>query len=624
VLLLGQTYQEKSLIRAVRSLKYARVILHREICANFSVVSLTLASLILLTSGTGSAARAAKPGSGIEHAELVIKNARIYTATPSGWQKAIAIGHGKILFVGDDNAPQIAALSNGQTKIEDGQGRLILPGLHDCHVHLAEGGAELLQCKLNTAKTSTDILALLKKWAAVKKEKWILGAGLPLPAIASTPLDCHILDTVSSTRPLLVYSEDGHSAWLNTRAMKIAKINAASIAPCGGIVELDAKGQPTGCLREGALALVQKVLPVLSLKKRTQALADAIRLANSYGITSAQDAHANQDVLTAYYELARKGKLNLKVVAALHTGVVTSATYQRLEKQAKKYSRQPRLRARCAKIFADGVVESHTAALLAPYEDQPGKSGELNYTGEQMKEMVKELDRRGFQIHIHAIGDRAVKTALDAFSACYDGGQKKDLRHQIAHVQLVAPSDLKRFSELNVTANCQAAWAFQDRYIKDLTAPLLGAERLARVYPFNSLKQAGARLAAGSDWTVSTLNPLDAMQVAVTRESYELATPETLVEGEKKEEPLNISEKLTLDDIVHAYTTGGAYVNHSESDTGSLEAGKSADLVMFDKDIFKLPPGKIASAKVVFTMIDGKIVYCSTITTASGNNASGG
>ncbi len=580
-----------------------------------SVFNWLAATCMVASCAAPVAARARPVTPSQNQADAIIYNARIYTASDAGWQSAIAIKGGKILKVGSD--AEVKNLTGAQTKVQDGEGRLILPGLHDCHVHLAEGGAELLQCRLNSATNQGEVLELLKKWAAVKhpgddKYKWILAAGLPLPAVAAAPLTCQILDSVSSTRPLLVYAEDGHSAWLNSKAMQMAGITAASTAPCGGIVELDLNGQPTGCLREGALALVQKVLPVLSLKERSNALANAIALANSFGITSAQDAHANEEVLTAYYDLAKRKKLNLKVVAALHTGVMTPKAYDRLEKQAKKYSQYPRLQAHSAKIFADGVVESHTAALLTPYLDQPEKRGDLNYSPEELKAIVKELDRRGFQIHIHAIGDRAVQTALDAFEA---KNTTNDLRHQIAHLQLVHPDDYGRFKALNITANCQAAWAFQDKYIKDLTAPLLGDERMSRVYPFGSLKNAGARLAAGSDWTVSTLNPLDAMQVAVTRQSYELAIKDAKnfeklkFEKLKQEAPLNAEQKIALQDIVGAYTTGGAYVNHSEGQTGSLEAGKTADLVMLDKNIFELPVTEIAGAKVVWTMVDGDVVY---------------
>ncbi|MBP9089520.1 amidohydrolase [bacterium] len=553
---------------------------------------------------------------GTAQADLIIKNAKIYTSANPPWQSALAIGNGRIVQIGSDE--ETLKLAGPKTKIFDADSKLIMPGFHDSHVHLAEGGAELLQCRLNTAKSRADVLTLLQKWRAEKHPekhsgKWLLAAGLPLPAVMKEPLDCHILDQVSANQPILVYAEDGHSAWLNSKAMQIAKITSSSKTTCGGIIELDTKGQPTGCLREGALALAQKVLPVLSLKERSAALAKAIALANSFGITSAQEAHANPEVITAYYDLAKRKQLNLKVVAALHTGTMTPLAYKQIEAAANKYSKYNRLSAHSAKIFADGVIESHTAALLEPYSDrlalkqdspqanQPKKQA-LNFAPSELTAMVKELASRGFQIHIHAIGDGAVRAALDAFEALPRNG---DLRHQIAHLQLVAPEDLKRFAALNVTANCQAAWAYQDTYIKDLTAPLLGQERMARVYPFNSLKQAGARLAAGSDWTVSTLNPLEAMQTAVTRQAPKQPTENTA----DLEPPLNPKEALSLSDIAKAYTTGGAYVNHSEQQTGSLEVGKCADLVMLDKNIFDLPKNEIASAKVLLTLIDGKAVY---------------
>lgn len=533
-----------------------------------------------------------------DQADLIIKNAKIYTSAEPLWQSAIAIRKGRIAQIGSDQ--EALKLAGPATKIFDAGSRLIMPGFHDCHVHLAEGGAELLQCRLNSAKNRAEVLTLLKEWREEKNSGgWILAAGLPLPAVIKEPLSRQILDQISTSQPILVYAEDGHSAWLNSKAIELAKVTSSSKTTCGGIIELDDQGQPNGCLREGALALAQKVLPVLSLQERSTALEKAIALANSFGITSAQEAHANPEVITAYYELAKQKRLNLKVVAALHTGTMTAKAYKQIETDAKKYSKYERLSAHSAKIFADGVVESHTAALLEPYSDLivSQKNQGLNFTPEELKNTVKELAKRGFQLHIHAIGDHAVRTSLDAFAALPKSG---DLRHQIAHLQLVAPSDLSRFAALNVSANCQAAWAYQDAYIKELTAPLLGKERMERVYPFKSLKLAGARLAAGSDWTVSTLNPLEAMQTAVTRQAPNNSAAEPA---------LNQNEVLDLSDIVKAYTTGGAYVNHSEKHTGSLELGKCADLVMLDKDIFTLPKAEIASAKVALTLLDGKAVY---------------
>ncbi len=573
---------------------------------SLTVISFAIQNFTLVCSARTSSAKSANEPAANKSADLIIKNAKIYTCAEPAWQSAIAISNGHIEQIGsDDEALKWAGPS---TKIFDAKASLIMPGFHDSHVHLAEGGAELLQCRLNAVKTRAEIVALLAKWRDEHHGNWILAAGLPLPAVIKEPIDCHILDQVSSTRPILVYAEDGHSAWLNSKAMALAKVTNKTKTTCGGIIELDDKGEASGCLREGALALAQKVLPVLSLKERSAALAKAIALANAFGVTSAQEAHANSEVITAYFDLAKRKKLNLKVVAALHTGTMTSKAYEQIAADAKKYSQYERLTAHSAKIFADGVVESHTAALLEPYSDRASSNNvkenqALNFTPEELTNMVKELASRGFQVHIHAIGDRAVRASLDAFSALPQSG---DLRHQIAHVQLVNQSDLKRFAALNVTANCQAAWAYQDAYIKELTAPLLGQERMKLVYPFNSLKKAGARLAAGSDWTVSTLNPLEAMQTAVTRQAPKASSA---TEPSQIEAPLNEKEALELEDIVKAYTTGGAYVNHSEKQTGSLEVGKCADLIMLDKNIFTLPKNEIASAKVKLTLLDGQAIY---------------
>ncbi len=316
-------------------------------CGLNLIVTLTAAGYFALAPALANQSK-----KGTVQADLIIKNAKIYTSAQPLWQSAIAIDNGRIVQIGSDE--ETLKLAGPETKIFDAKAKLIMPGFHDSHVHLAEGGAELLQCRLNAAKSRADVLALLQKWRAEKHakrhtDKWLLAAGLPLPAVMKEPLDCHILDQVSSSQPILVYSEDGHSAWLNSKAMQIAKITSRSKTTCGGIIELDSKGEATGCLREGALALVQKVLPVLSLKERSAALAKAIALANSFGITSAQEAHANHEVITAYYDLAKRKQLNLKVVAALHTGTMTPVAYKQLEKAAKKNfcRRRNRITYRC-------------------------------------------------------------------------------------------------------------------------------------------------------------------------------------------------------------------------------------------------------------------------------------
>lgn len=544
-------------------------------------------------------AGSAAPAQAQSGADLIVTNAHIYTANErQPWADTMALKDGKIVAVGQGD---LSHLAGRHTAYWNAGSRLIMPGFHDCHIHLEEGAVEQTQCRLNAAHSKQDALNLLRTYAEKTRQQknWIIAVGLPLPALSGgLPLDHNFLDQAVSDKPLVVFSEDAHSCWLNTRAMQIAKLTAQSTAPCKGIIELDQEGLPTGCLREGAMALAGNAMPIVPLNERTRDLKEAVKLANSLGITSIQDAHATDEVLSTYAALAKKGELNVRVTAALHTGTLkTRAQLQRLERQRRQYS-CGRLRVIAAKIFADGVIETRTAALLEPYADEPKSSGNLNYSEDELDAMVAELDKRGFQIHVHAIGDRAVRAALNSIEKAIQANRPWSRRHQLAHLELIHPDDLPRFAKLDVTANCQCLWAFQDPYINELTAPRLG-ERLKRVYPFGSLVAACARLAAGSDWTVSSMNPLEAMQVAVTRRSP--------VDG--KGEPLNPDEAISLEQIVRAYTTGGAWVNAEESSTGSLECGKAADFIVLDQDIFKIAPEKIGQTKVICTLLDGKPVF---------------
>ncbi|MGH9550476.1 MAG: amidohydrolase, partial [Terriglobales bacterium] len=334
-------------------------------------------------------------------------------------------------------------------------------------------------------------------------------------------------------------------------------MNKETKDPPRGRIERNASGEPSGTLREGAMELVERIVPPVTDKVRLAGLEKAQALANSFGITSIQDADANPDVLNAYLELQRQSKLTLKVVAALHTDPAQGPDQvQRLLRMREKFT-CGRLRCSAAKIFADGVIEAHTASLMEPYSDRPGYSGIANYSAEALDQLVSALSLARFQVHIHAIGDRAVHDALDAFKNV--SADSHALRPEIAHLELVAPEDIKRFRQYGVIANCQAFWAFNDPYIQKCTVPLIGAERCKRLYPFQSIYQTGATIAGGSDWPVTTLNPLDAIQVAVTRQPLD----------NPAEAPLLANERMALPDMIAAYTINGAYVNHEENETGS-------------------------------------------------------
>jgi len=530
-------------------------------------------------------------------ADIVLTGGNIYTLDAARtWAQAVAIQDGKICYVGTDQG--VRRLIGQGTRLQELNGRMVLPGFHDCHVHLAEGGLGALECDVSECKTKEDLLAKVKEYAdSHKNDPWIVGAGWSLPMFPHAAPNKAELDAVVPDKPALLFAEDGHSSWVNTAALAAAKITKNTPDPPHGRIEHEPdSGEPSGTLREDASELVRKVSPKHTDTQRLTGLTRAIAHANSFGITSVQEADTDADTLNAYLELQRRGNLNLKVVAALHTDPDLGAKQvARLMHMRDKFS-QGRVRATSVKIFADGVIESHTASLIKPYSDLPSERGMPEYTAEKLARFVSSLSLARFQVHIHAIGDQAVHDALDAFEFAHS--LDADLRHEIAHLELIDPSDIERFRKLGVIANCQMFWAFNDPYILQATVPVLGEERCKQLYLFGSLYRSGATLAGGSDWTVSTLNPLDAIQVAVTRES---------LEGDSK--PLLPDQRLALPDAIAAYTINGAFTNHQEHETGSLEVGKAADLTVLDKNLFALSPTDIHKTKVVLTMLDGKEVF---------------
>jgi predicted amidohydrolase YtcJ len=533
-------------------------------------------------------------------ADLVLTNASIYTVDASrSWADCLAIRNGDIAYVGAHDG--LSKFIGPETKVFDLQGKLVLPGLHDCHVHPLDGGKALSECQLDDAKNLSELVERVKKFAASHPQTtWIVGAGWALPMFDQAGPRKEALDQVVADRPVYLEAADGHSAWVNSKALELAAISKETADPKLGHIEKDpATGQPTGTLRELAMALVSHLVPPLSPEQRVEYLETAIKKANSFGITSIQDAHVDADILSAYNELQNQGRLTLRTVAAIYVDPLkTEEQISELQNLRATYS-NGMLRATSAKIFADGVIESHTAALLEPYADRPNDSGVLNFSPEQMRTIVAALDKSGMQVHVHAIGDRAIRNALDAFQRAREVNGTNDNRHQIAHLELIDWHDIVRFRELGVAANFQAFWAYSDQYITKCTVPVLGYNRTNQLYRIASMFKSGALVAAGSDWPVSTLNPLDAMEIAVTRRAL----------GNTKEPSWIPDERAALKDMIAAYTIAGAYVNHEEKETGSLEAGKSADLIVLDKNLFKLSSDQIHAAKVLWTFLQGKAVY---------------
>jgi predicted amidohydrolase YtcJ len=557
---------------------------------------LALIASLFIPGHTLVAAQKALP----QTADLVLRNAAVYTLDAARtWAEAVAIAGGHIVYVGPEAG--LRPWVGPHTAVIDLGGKMLLPGFHDSHVHLIYGGIDLSECYLYDFTSQEQILEAVGRYGEQNPHKgWIRGAGWQLPIFPDANPHKSLLDKVIPNRPVFLLAADGHSAWVNSRALEIAGITKQTPDPATGRIERDPRtGEPTGTLREDAVNLVAGRLPSYTREDFVGGLRRGLQLANRFGITSIQDPNCNEGILEAYAELDRRGELTARVVAAMEVNPADGAAQiPRLVERRKKYQGR-RLRANAVKIFADGVIEARTAALLEPYAGTNDDRGKANVEPGALNPLVAALDREGFQVHIHAIGDRAIRNSLDAFESARARNGARDSRHQIAHIELFNPLDVSRFRRLGVIANFQPLWAYADPYITKLTLPALGPERSRWLYPIASLVKSGAVVACGSDWSVTSMNPLEAIQVAVTRRGLEEGPGAAWIPEEVADLPAMLA----------GYTINGAYVNFEERETGSIEAGKAADLVVLDRNLFETAPHEIHRVKVLLTLLEGKEVY---------------
>ena len=373
------------------------------------------------------------------------------------WAEGVAVGGGKIIYVGDSRG--VEKLKSPAPKVIDLAGKMVLPGFHDSHIHLVSGGIELGQCNLSGLGTNEEIFAKIREYATEHPEKkWIVGGGWDLPIFPEANPLKEELDKLVPDQPTYLTAADGHSAWVNSRALEIAGITASTPDPENGRIEHQAKtGEPSGTLRESAAELVAQHIPGATAEESLNGLREGLALANRFGITSVLEASADEKILEAYAEFDRRGSLTTRVLASIY--VDPKKGVDQIEDLIQKHEKyQGRLlRVMAAKIFVDGVIESHTAALLEPYLDRPGDRGVPILKADELNRLAAGLDKAGFQIHIHAIGDRAVRMSLDAFEAAQKINGRRDARHHIAHLELISPSDIPRFKVLGVVANFQLA-----------------------------------------------------------------------------------------------------------------------------------------------------------------------
>jgi len=538
------------------------------------------------------------------HADLLFTGGPVLT--PEGrTATAVAVSGERIIAVGRE---EVKDLAGPRTEVVDLAGRLLLPGFQDAHVHPLPAGLELTQCDMTGTRTAEETVAAVRAYAEAHPEReWITGGGWSMEAFEGGTPTKELLDAVVPDRPVYLPNRDHHGAWVNSRALALAGITRDTPDPADGRIDRDASGEPSGSLQEGAMQLVGRLTPPATPADRLAALLHAQSRLHALGITAWQDALVGdflgmEDPSGAYLTAARDGSLTARVVGALWWDRERGLEQIPELVERRAASSHGRFRAGSVKLMLDGVAETGTAALLDPYLDRCGcataNRGTSFLDAGQLPKYVTELDALGFQCHFHALGDRAVRDALDAIEAARAANGPSDTRPHLAHLQVVHPADVPRFARLGATANIQPLWAAHEPQMDELTIPFLGPERAAWQYPFGALLRSGARLAAGSDWPVSSPDPLQGIHVAVNRVAPDAGdTPVFLP-----------AERIGLAEALVAYTAGSAYVNHLD-DTGEVRAGALADLVVLDRDPFDGAAEAIGDTRVAQTYVGGARVY---------------
>jgi predicted amidohydrolase YtcJ len=536
-----------------------------------------------------------------QFADTVYHTGKIYTVNAEQpWAQAIAIRNGKIEFVGSDDT--VRAHIGPDTAVYDLHGRLMLPGFQDAHVHPLYAGLEALSCYLGGEESIEHYRSVLPDCVARSADReWITGGGWSMPAFGpGAKAGKDILDELAPDHAVYLVSADGHSGWANSKALEIAGITNDTPDPVDGYIDRDPEtGEAIGSLQEGAMRLVAQHVPESTFEERIAALAYARDRMHSVGITSFQKAYTSEAELQAYEHLDKMGKLNMRVVAALLWDAQAPMEQLATMKALRERYSQGNLRATSIKIFVDGVMENYTAVMLEPYLVEGETSGTPMIDPGEMIEVVSDAAAEGFQVHFHSLGDGAVRYALDAVAEANKRHGDNDLRHHLSHLQVIHPDDHPRFAELGAVANFQPLWAYADEYIVDLTLPFVSEETARWMYPIKSILDAGGRVAFGSDWSVSSVDPMPQIETALTRVDAESHATEVL----------NPEQRITIEQAIEAFTLGTAYVNHQEDVTGSIEVGKFADLVVLDQNLLEIEAEQISDTKVLLTLFEGKPVF---------------
>jgi len=538
----------------------------------------------------------------IAPADIIIHHAKIYTLDQKRlWAESLAIHKGKIIAVGTDF--EVERYRGIGTKMIDAGGKLVLPGFTDCHIHFLTGSLSLGRLHLEDAKNVADIQRRLQAYAKDHAgDSWILGRGWDYTMFAPETLpQRESLDQLFPTRPVFLLAYDGHTGWVNSKALSLAGITKATPNPPNGIIVHDVKsGEPTGALKESALQLVSSLIPKPTEVEKLTALRAGIKLANKNGLTRVHSAGDDFEELNVFEELRKENQLTLRFYIAYFVNA-PELRKQDLEavEQARKKFHDDWIDVGAAKFMLDGVVETHTADFLEPYSDDPSTRGLLFWDPEKYKAAVAEMDKKGFQLFTHAIGDASVRTALDAYEFAGAKNHGKDHRPRVEHIEDISAQDIPRFGKIGAIASMQPLHSYPDADTLDVWAKAVGPERATRAWVWKSIADAGGHYAFGSDWPVVTLNPWEGIETAVTRQTREGTPPGGFIPA----------QRLTVAQAVEGYTLDAAFASHREKSEGSLEVGKVADIIIINKNIFEIDPRGIGDTKVVTTLVGGKIVY---------------
>lgn len=549
------------------------------------------ATALLLTTLAVVAAPPRKP------ADLVLTHGRVWLGG-AAFTQALAIRGERIVAVGTE--AQIKRLIGKRTVVVDAKGGSILPGLQDSHIHLMSGGVSLNQADLSGTVTLADVQARLRAYVAAHPGNgWIQGRGWVYPSFpGALPVKAQ-LEAVVADRPAFLRAYDGHTGWANSKALALAGITAQTPDPAGGTIMRDAQGEPTGVLKEAAQALMDPALPKLTREDKLAAIRSAVAAAHRVGLTAIGEAGATAEEFSLFLEAQRRGDLQLRTTAALQVDPETTpAELAALAEIRRTLKPNDTLRTGAIKMYIDGVVESHTAWLLAPYADQPGR-GQTQWKPEVFRQRVLDLDKDGWQIWVHAIGDGGVRLVLDAYEAAAKAhaAPERGRRHRIEHAETVDAADIPRFAALNVVASQQPLHGTPDGL--DAWIPPLGPERASHGWVYGSIHAAGGPIAFGSDWPVVTLDPRIGLHQALTR---------TDLTG-KPEGGWLPAQRLPLAVALEAYTSGAAWAAFDEGRLGRLAVGRLADVVVFGRDLFTTPPQELPQVPVKVTVFNGRIVY---------------